>query len=188
MGRIWERAKKFRVDSCFLKSESDIKKNMRSLNRQEAVLFGPVNSISVMVTKTCAFHHTSGLFTDVNMWYRSDDNVLEKLHVKMLSAALHPDKVNKFNRIIQAVFEHHLQHKALKRLEFSVSSYTGNKSVRDCVANEIIYPDHEIEDVHLAHYNRLWLLSGYSLLLCLLVLSSERMRNMHRRITRKHVA
>ena len=185
--RIWERAIKFGIDSCFLKSDADVKKNMRLINSQEAVWLGPINSISVMVTKACAFHHASGLYPDVNMWYRSDENAPDKLNVMMFSAALRPDSVEKFNRIIQSQFEHHLLNKALKRLESSFSAHIGIKSVRDCLANRIIYPDHVMDAVHLPHYNRLWVLSGYFLLFCLLVLSSEVLRNLSRRIASKKI-
>ena len=184
-GRIWERTKKFGVDSCFLKSGGHIKRYMGSISRQEAVWFHPINSMGVMVMKTCALHRASGLYTDVNMWYRSDENARENLEVVMLSAALHPVSVKKLNRIIRAEFEHHLQHKALERIEFSVFPHTGIKSVRDCAANSIIYPDYQMETVHLSHFNRLMLLSGYFLLFCFLVLSSEIMWNMFRRIASK---
>ena len=186
-GRIWERTKKFGPDSCFLKGGGDLRKHMGSISRQEAVWFHPINSMSVMVMKTCALHHASGLYTDVNMWYKSDENARENLEVMMLSAELRPDSVKKFNRIIEAEFEHHLQHKALKRIEFSASPNTGIKSVRDCVANRIIYPDYQMETVHLSHFNRLLLLSGYFLLFCLLVLSSEIMWNLFLRIASKEI-
>ena len=177
--------KKFGVDSCFLKSGGDLRKIHGSISRQEAVWFHPISSMSVMVRKTCALHHASGLYTDVNMWYRSDENARENLKVMMLSAALHPHSVKKFNRIIQAEFEHHLQHKAVKRIEFSVLPYTGITTVRDCAANRIIYPDYQMEAVHLSHFNRLLLLSGYFLLFCFLVLASEMMRNMNRIVASK---
>ena len=70
----------------------------------------------------------------------------------MLSAALHLHSVHKFNRIIQAEFEHHLRHKALKRLKFSVFPPSGIKSMRDWAPNTIIYPDYQIETVHLLHF------------------------------------
>ena len=181
-GRIWERAKKIGIDHCFLTSAGDIKKNTAAISRQEAVMFGSSNTLSIMITKACAFHHTSGHFSDVNMWLRADANAREKLNVMMLSSALHPVKVKKFNRIIQADFEHQLMYKAMKRVEFSVFTHSGRKSVRDCVAYRIIYPDYEMAAVHLPYFHRLWLLSGCFLLFSLLALSSEMVCNMYRRL------
>ena len=176
-GRIWERAKRIGIDSCFLSSEADIQPNIGPIERQEAVWLWPNYIMDVVITNICAFSRANGVFADVNMWARSDEHAREKLNVMMLSAAMHPDSVNKFNRIEQAEFEHHIRFKTLKRMEFSVFPNTGSKSVRDCVANRIIYPDYDIKAVHLRHYSRLFVLSAYCMLFCLLVLSSEMMVN-----------
>ena len=184
-GRIWERAKKMGLDSCFIESGDQIPQMNRLMNKQEAVWFGPSYLIDVIVTNMCAFYRSNGLFPDVNSWVRSDKNVREKLTVIMLSAALRPDAVKKFNHITQAEFEYHLKYETLRRMEFSFFPDTGSKSLRDCVANKIIYPDHEIEAVHLPHYRRLFVLTGYSLFCCLMVLSMEMMVSMYRRLTKK---
>ena len=182
-GHIWERAKRMGLDSCMIKSDADIKQNIDPLNRREAIWLGPSTLIGVTVTNACAFHHSASLYPDVNMWYKSDENAREKLNVMMLSAALHLNSVKNFHRIIQADLEHHVLFQALKRLEFSVFPDTGSKTLRDCVANRIIYPDYEIGAVHLPHYSRLLHSSVYGLLFCLLVLSSEMMAKMCRRLT-----
>ena len=182
-GRIWERANRMGLDSCFLNSAIDIQKSSGPINKREAVWFTPSYIIDVMLTNICAFYRLNGLFMDVNTWYRSDKNAQEKLSVLMQSAALHHDSAKKFNYIIQTEFEHHLQYATLKRLEFSMFPDTGSKSLRDCVANRIIYPDHEIEAVHLQHYERLFVLSGWALLFCLLVLVSEMLRSVNQKFT-----
>ena len=188
-GRIWERAEKIGIDSCFLKSRADVQQNIGSISRQEAVWFGPSNLIGVINTNACAFSRANGMHTDVNTWFRTDENARERLTVLMQAAALPPGSVTKMNRIIEAEFEHHVLYKALKRMEFSIFPDTGSKSLRDCVANRIIYPDHGIEAVHLQHYERLFVLSCCCLLFCLLVLSLEVMRNIiHQRFHSNRVA
>ena len=54
------------------------------------------------------------------MGYKSDENAREKQNVNMITAALHPDVVKRFNHIIEAQFEHHLLYKAFKTTEFNV--------------------------------------------------------------------
>ena len=183
--RIWERAEKLGVDSCLLKTDADAKRMIEPLNTQKAVWFGHSYMMGVMITNVCAFHHSSGLHTDANMWFRSDEKARETLNVMMLSAALHPESVKKFNRIIEAEFEHHLMYQAFKRMEFSLFPNDGSKWLRECVANTIIHPDYEIEGVSSHHYSRLFVLSGYVLLFCLLVLVSEAMRNVYCRFASK---
>ena len=178
-GRIWERAKAMGVDSCFLKSQADIQQNIGRISRQEAVLFSPNNLINVLITNACAFSRTNGLHTDVNTWVRSDENARETLEVLMQSAALSPDSVKKFNHIIKAEFEHHVLYKSLKTMEFSIFPDTGSKAMRDCVANKIVYPEYDIEAIHLRHYLRLFFITGSACLSCLLVLSFELMLHMY---------
>ena len=185
-GRIWERAKKYGIDSCFLKSLADIQQNIGTISRQEAVWFGSSNFVGAIITNACAFSRTNDISPDVNSWFRSDENARETLTVLMQAAALPPESVTKMNRIIQAEFEHHVLYQALTRMEFSIFPDTGGKSLRDCVANGIIYPDYEIGAVHLPHYSRLWFLSGYGLLFCLSLLSSEMMAKICRRSKAKN--
>ena len=184
-GRIWERARRIGLNSCFVEKGDEMERLYGLLGRQEAVWFGPDYMMSFIVTNMCAFYRSNGMFAVVNAWLRSDENAREKLTVIMLSSALSPDVVKKFNRIIQTEFEYHIQYVTLKRMEFIFFPDTGSKSLRDCVANKIIYPDHEIEAVHLPHYMRLFASTGYSLFCCLIVLSLEMMCCMYLRITAK---
>ena len=182
-GRIWERAKRMGIDSCLIEEIDVMQQSIGAISRQEAVWFGPSFLIGVISTNICAFSRMNAVILDANAWVRSDENAREKLNVLMQSSALHRDSAKKFNHITGTEFEAHIMHAQLKRMEFSMFPDTGTKSVRDCVANEIIYPDHEIEAVHLLHYKQLLVLSGWCLLFCLLVLSSEMMRSMYRRFT-----
>ena len=184
-GRIWERAKRIGLDSCFLDKGGEVPQMNRQLGRQETVWFSPSYLIGLSVTNTCAFYRMEGLFLDVNSWYRSDENAPEKLDVIMQSALLHPDSVKKLNHIIQAEFEYHMKYEILRRMEFSFFPDTGSKSLSDCVANRIIYPDHEIRSVHWQHFIRLLVLTAYSLSCCLTVLSLEIMCSSVRRSTAK---
>ena len=185
-GRIWERAKRMGIKSCFMETGADLHRNTRAMNRREAVWLAPSNMVNAMMTNTCAFWRAFGRYMDVNVWARSDENARERLSVVMQSAALHPDRAKMIDHIMQAEFEHHIQYASLKKLDFSIWPDTGSKSLRDCVAYKIIYPDYEIEAVHLEHYKRLFALSGWCLLLCLLRLSSELVQSTFRRNIVRH--
>ena len=182
-GRIWERAQRFGIDSCFLKSGPDVQQSVGPVHRKEAVWLVPSYIVGVIVSNMCLFHHETNMYADINTWVRSDDAAREKLNVLIVSAAMPAESFQKFNRIVGAEFQNHLRYKSLKRIEFSFFPDKMSKSFRDCMANRIIYHDYEITAVHSAHYSRLFVLSGYFLLCGLLVLSSEMIRDMKHRFT-----
>ena len=177
-GQIWLRARKKGLDSCFIETDADIKREFPSVLTRQAVWFGPSYLLRPLTTNICAFMRAAGQFDSYNVWTNSDPSASEKLNGMLLSSAMHANDVRKFNRFLQALFEHNIILQSIRKLEFSYVPDIGSQSVHDCLANRIIYPDYELTSVNTQHYDRLFLISGCSLLLSALFLFIEHMRQL----------
>ena len=175
-GRIWLRAKKIGLNTCFVETDEDGKREFPSVLTRQAVWFGPSYLQRPLTTNICAFMRAAGRFNSYNVWTNSDPSVSEKLTGMLLSTAVHHDDARKLYRFYQDLFEHNIILQSIKKLEFSYVPDIGSQSVHDCLANRIIYPDYELTSVNIQHYDRLFLISGYSLLFSALFLFIELMR------------
>ena len=162
--------------SCFIETDADGKREFPAVLTRQAVWFGPSYLLRPIATNICAFLRAAGQFNSNNGWTNSDPSASEKLTGMLLSSAMHHDDARKLYRFYQDLFEHNIILQSIKKLEFSYVPDIGSQSVHDCLANRIIYPDYELTSVKLPHYDRLFFISGCSLLLSALFLLIELMR------------
>ena len=73
----------------------------------------------------------------------------------MVSSSSNPDVQKRLKGLQQTIFEVGIISQSFKKLDYTVAKDTGSKELRDCVANQIIYPDHQLTRPDMAHYRYL---------------------------------
>ena len=162
-GRIWQRAMDFGIDKCRVSSDIvNINKHSITMSAGKTVWLGPSYLISVMVTNACLLSRETGINADKNAWIKADPHAKEVLRGSMVNAHLSKAMQDMIHKKTMIAFERKLIEQAIKSLEYTMSvsgkpGFTGSKSVRDCVANTIIYPDHDgIQKPDLNYYRHLF--------------------------------
>ena len=172
-GKLWQQATRIGLDKCFIESESDVRQVFPSVVQQEAVLIGPSYLERPLITNICAAIKAAGVLMDINIWTKADPSSKEKLTGVMITSAMPQEHVKKLNRVTQAIFEHSLAQKTLKKLEFSYFPDVGSRAVHDCLSNMIIFPDQILTPVTLSHYDRLFVVSALLVIVAVAVLVFE---------------
>ena len=172
-GRIWHRAQKLGMDSSFMTPGDGLRKEVVNIMNQKAVWFLLSYGVKPLITNFCAASREEGKYLDVNPWARVDGSTPETLVGPVTSESTRPELAIKYNRLCQSQFEHYLVENAFKELEFCLVRDDGSKSVSDCVANVIVYPDYDIRFPDILHYERLFRIACFSLIVCSLILFME---------------
>ena len=156
-GKVWQRALKNGFENSFFDADlENIMKLIHELVMKETVVIMPGYFSGVVMSNQCAQTRAGSLFMDANMWSRTDPNAKEQLMNLALSSNVSQDTFRRVDRIMSGMQEHHLQPKVVQSLEFALAKDTGRSDVRDCMANQILYPEHELEAMVVTHYSGLW--------------------------------
>ena len=171
-GRVWDRANRMGIDDSIISLER-LSQEKQNISEMKAVMLTTSSLVGAIITNFCAESRRDNEFMDVNVWVRSDESAPEMFAGSVYSASMHHDKVTRYSKMNQAVLEHSLLDVPNRSMEFILCPDPGTKSVRDCVANDIVYPDLEFTSPPASHYSRLFLVSGYSMIVCCLILFLE---------------
>ena len=171
---VWKRGQKAGLDRTLVDMKlENLHYTIEEIKKKEAVLLIPNYLVDVIVTNECSLTRQSGVLTDFNMWYRADPSVKESLATVSRSSNISQYLSWEATRFTTLLLEHDLFFRNLRYLNFVVAKYTGNPEVEDCMANRIIYPEHNLESINLSHYAGLWKLLGSACLLVFFVFVSE---------------
>lgn len=159
--RIWQRAIKNGIDQSFIKA-NDIQKVldiMKQVMRKEAVMFYPEYFVEASIANMC-YAWCILLGQRANMWYKTDPSSPEEIMTTLQSTNLSRETAKSLDVMGKRAFDHSLLQLIARpsQLESSekVAKVLGNTNVRDCMSNEILYPQHSFVAIDVRHYSSLW--------------------------------
>lgn len=175
-GRIWDRA---------VKSPGGLRRHMiegtltelpliaSQIGKQKKVLLLSRYVVSSLVTNGCVMSRSMGFDTNVNSWIHADPSSRERLQGNLLSRSLAPDLVHRIHVSNQRILESGFSAVWLKRLDYIWGKDTGSKNLRDCVANRIILPDHQVIRQDVVYYRPLIVVCVCSAVVAAVILAIE---------------
>lgn len=173
-GRIWKRAQEKGINDSFIEADLvAIQGHILEIAEQKMVWLGCSYLVPALLTNACALSRSSGAALYANAYVRSDPGEQETLVGVAVSASLSRLSDHILHRTVQSVYEVGLLQMSLKTLDYVMAKDTGTKEMRDCVANEIVYPDHDVKYPDVYHYRFLILLTTFFYVVAGLVFYAE---------------
>lgn len=172
-GQIWQLAHNYGLESCMISSMSHVTHYLPHIISQTAVWIVAEYIGDLFLKNYCPFVRAQGFYPDSNALIGTDDIAAEKIVGIAFSSSMSQMRTKQYLDVTTALMETGLIKAAIRRMEFQASPDTGSKSLRECLANQIIHPDSEFHAVVIAHYRHLFLVSGYMIMLIFFVLMAE---------------
>ena len=157
-GRIWKRAKSIGIDKSFVNLGLDTFPVAVQGIRKKAVALIPNFLSKAFASIGCSMLRANKISTDVNMWYKTDPDAEERLLTVVRSPHASKEVGQKLDVFVTRSSEHGLLEYSLRNAASYIDLGKGAKQseVEDCVANEILYPEHDLDPVDLKHYKGIW--------------------------------
>ena len=156
-GRIWKKAVENGLEKCIFGFDyKRVISAFAEMSKKEAVFIIPEFLIDGFTTNACSFYRGIANQMEINSWHKTDPEATDHIMGFAVSKQASKEVTRKIDIISRRVMEHHIMPQIIKTLNFFVAKNSGKPEVRDCMANEILYPEHELESVNLRHYSGLW--------------------------------
>lgn len=151
---IWERANKIGTDKCFFDPDVIMKNPavMEEIRTRKAVVFLPSVNVYPVVKTLCAFSRANKMFTDMNVWSRTDPVAKEHLVMTVRSSFVPREIAIRMDDLATIALEFGLRQLIIRPMSFDFGNGAGQLEAEDCVANVILYPEHELASVKVRHY------------------------------------
>ena len=122
----------------------------------------------------CAASRATGMFPHANVLVRTEKGSPDRQGGYFLSSSMHPVLVGLFNKLTSLEVEHGLlTYLTIRYFAFHTYPDVGDESVHECLANRIVFPDHDLRAPDTAHYVHLFQISGFLFAVCCIILLIE---------------
>ena len=154
-GKLWKRAEK--AKGTFLEFSMDgFSSLFTGISNKEKVLMVPSFYVRSFRTNFCSSSRGTNSFLDANVWHRTDPEAREYL-MGFARSTKTPEKVAKrIDQMSRRLMEHEIFPQVVAMTDYLMFKNGGKPEVQDCMANVILYPDHDLVSVNLSHYSGLW--------------------------------
>ena len=173
-GKVWKKTVENGLENNFV--GFDFKRIFRAFieaAKKELVAIVPGYLVDGFTTNACSFWKGMANLMEINVWHRTDPEAKEHIMGFAVSKKSSEKAKRKIFIMTRRVMEHHIVPQIAKTMNFFVEQNSGKPEVRDCLANEILYPEHELESMNLRHYSGLWKLLLVAIILVIFVFVCE---------------
>ena len=120
--------------------------------KKTRILLLPDYTAEIAACTICLYSRANNLIPDGNFWSRVDDASKEQLLSFVRSSNVPDETARMTDLIMRRMLEHCLTREVLNTMRYMIAEDNGQPNTKDCMANRIIYPGHQVEIVNFSHY------------------------------------